>query len=74
MPEGKIIQFSPDEYPELGPMMGREVRFEGMGIVTPQGLKIQSIDFDLENAADKELKTMTQKYSEPQEDEGPSDF
>jgi hypothetical protein len=77
MPEGKIISYSPGEYPELDNLPeGTKVSFNGQAtIVKTQGteeggegegslgLQIDSIELDPEGEADRTLKDMTQNDS-----------
>ena len=59
MPEGKIIEFAPGEYPQLdGLEVGSQVKFSGTGTIDDAGLLVTSMEFQTEGAADREFKQM----------------
>jgi hypothetical protein len=74
MPVGKIIPFSPGEYPELNDLPeGTKVSFDGEATIVKtegseeggegegsMGLQIDNIDLNPEGEADRNLKQMTQ--------------
>lgn len=71
MPEGKEIQFQEGEYPELdGLEPGSSVKFNGSATIEDNGqggksLVIQSMDFETEGLATREMKKMSAQDSLP---------
>lgn len=81
MPEGKILTFSKNEYPEMdGHEDGTEVTMKIKGKLKNNDnaidITIQSFDFDAGNSADKEMERMTgkKKVSATSEMEEEDDF
>lgn len=70
MPEGKEIDFSDGEYPQLdGLEAGSEVKFTGSATIEDhgngqKGLMIKSMEFETEGPATREMRNM-RGQSEP---------
>lgn len=78
MPEGTVIQYGPEDYPELeGVEDGRKVKFSGEAVIEnlggeSKGLRVLSMKFETENQADRELKNLkgpSESYADASEAE-----